>query len=126
MSEFLMWLGDILIGVGIVLLVGSFFFYLWLRKLNTKLEAKLKELGDNLESRFIPLDIELDNGMYFCYNARDNSFVCQGRTALEIRETFQSRFPNCIAFLNNENDGNIQQLKQEFLELKASETSNSQ
>lgn len=123
MSEILMWIGNFLISLGIVLFAAAFFFWLFLRRLNVKLDAKIQEISKELEDKFIPLNIELDNGTYFCYNARDNSFVCQGQTALEIREAFQNRFPNCVAFLNN--DEAVPELKKEFLELKLGEAGDS-
>jgi len=124
MTDTLVLVGDIMIGIGVLIFIAIGAFWLFLRRLNRQLESKLKEVMEEIQDRFISLDVEIDNGMYFCYNAKDRSFVCQGRTALEIREAFESRFPNCVAFLNNEEA--VPELKKELMELKASEISSSQ
>lgn len=113
----MMWLGNVLMAVGVGILIVMVPFWWMLRRINARLDAKLQELGRELESKFIPLDVELDNGMYFCYNAKDRSFVCQGRTALEIRESFENRFPGHVAFLNNQEA--VPELTQELIKLKS-------
>lgn len=126
MSELLIFIGDVMIGVGITMLVVLGFVWFKLKSLNTRLENHLATMIQGLESQMVGLDVELDNGVYYCYNASDKSFVCQGATALEIREAFQKRFPDKIAFLHNDEDEQTQKLKQELLELKLNEAGNRQ
>jgi hypothetical protein len=51
------------------------------------------------EKSTIDLDIEVDKGVYFCYNSESKQFVCQGATAVEIRQALQNRFPDKTAYL---------------------------
>lgn len=124
MSEQITWLGDVLIIVGMVVFVVAGVIHYILRRVNRRLEEQLAQLTASLESRMVHLNVELDNGMYFCYNKQDNSFVCQGATALEIRQAFDARYPDKIAYLNNQQD--VPELVEQILKLKENETSHSQ
>ena len=54
--------------------------------------AELKEAIQDLEQeRLIALTIEVDNGVYFCYNSITKEFVCQGRDIQEIVKNFALR-----------------------------------
>jgi hypothetical protein len=125
MSEFLIWLGNILIIAGIILMVGLVVVWYILRRFNDRLEQHLTELVEELENRIIGLDVEVDNNQYFLYNTLDKSFVCQGATAEEIKEKFLARCPGQNAYFASGDEQAIQYLTQEFVRLK-DETSHSQ
>jgi hypothetical protein len=125
MSEFLIWLGNIMMIAGIILLVGLAVFWYVLRRVNDRLEQQLTELVEELENRIIGLDVEVDNNQYFLYNTQDKSFVCQGATAEEIKEKFLARCPGQNAYFAGGDERAIEYLTQEFVRLK-DETSNSQ
>jgi hypothetical protein len=118
MSEFLIWLGDIVMIAGVVLLVGSAVFWYVLRRVNNRLEQQLAELVQELENRIIGLDVEVDNNQYFLYNTQDKSFVCQGATAEEIKQRFMARCPNQNAYFAGGDEQAIEYLTQEFVKLK--------
>ena len=125
MSELLIWLGNIMMIAGIVLLVGLAVFWYVLKRFNDRLEQQLTELVEELENRIIGLDVEVDNNQYFIYNTKDKSFVCQGATAQEIKEKFLARCPNQNAYFAGGDERAIEYLTQEFVRLK-DETSHSQ
>jgi len=125
MSEFLIGLGNILMIVGVVLLVGLVVVWYILRRFNDRLEQQLAELVEELEDRLIGLEVEVDNNQYFLYNIKDKSFVCQGATAEEIKQRFMARCPNQNAYFAGGDERAIEYLTQEFLRLK-DETSHSQ
>jgi len=125
MSEFLIWLGNILMIAGIVLLVGLVVVWYILRRFNDRLEHQLAELVQELEERIIGLEVEVDNNQYFLYNIKDKSFVCQGATAQEIKERFMARCPNQNAYFAGGDERAIEYLTQEFVRLK-DENSSSQ
>ena len=125
MSEFLIGLGNILMIVGVILMVGLVVVWYILRRFNNQLEQQLTELVEELESRIIGLDVEVDNNQYFIYNTKDKSFVCQGATAEEIKEKFLARCPNQNAYFAGGDERAIEYLTQEFVRLK-DETSHSQ
>ena len=74
----------------------------------------------------IGLDIELDRGVYFCYNSKDQQFVCQGRTVAEIRQVFGARFPTKTAYLAGGDPAVVEQFKTELLRLSTNENSDLQ
>ena len=125
MSEFLIGLGNIMMIVGVILLVGLVVVWYILRRFNDQLEQQLAELVHELEDRIIGLEVEVDNNQYFLYNIKDKSFVCQGATAEEIKQRFMARCPNQNAYFAGGDERAIEYLTQEFLRLK-DETSHSQ
>ena len=125
MSEFLIWLGNIMMIAGIILMVGLVVVWYVLRRFNDRLEQQLADLVQELEDRIIGLDVEVDNNQYFIYNTKDKSFVCQGATAQEIKEKFLARCPGQNAYFAGGDERAIEYLTQEFVRLK-DETSHSQ
>jgi hypothetical protein len=125
MSEFLIWLGNVMMIAGIVLLVGLAVFWYVLKRFNDRLEQQLADLVEELEDRIIGLDVEVDNNQYFIYNTKDKSFICQGATAEEIKERFLARCPNQNAYFAGGDKRAIEYLTQEFVRLK-DETSTGQ
>jgi hypothetical protein len=125
MSEFLIWLGNIMMIVGVILIVGLVVVWYVLGRINDRLEQQLTELVEELENRIIGLDVEVDNNQYFIYNTKDKSFVCQGATAQEIKEKFLARCPGQNAYFAGGDEQAIEYLTQEFVRLK-DETSHSQ
>ena len=86
----------------------------------------IAEVIKEAEANLVGLDIELDNGTYFCYNNEDKQFVCQGATVAEIREAFQARFPGKTAYLAGGDPRVVAELKTELLKLGTNENSTSQ
>jgi hypothetical protein len=125
MSEFLIWLGNIMMIMGIILLVGLVVVWYILRRFNDRLEQQLTDLVKELEDRIIGLDVEVDNNQYFIYNTKDKSFICQGATAEEIKQKFLARCPGQNAYFAGGDERAIEYLTQEFVRLK-DETSHSQ
>jgi hypothetical protein len=120
------WIGNALMIAGIVLIVGLLGFYFWLKHFNDRLEDALVDLVQQLEAQMIGLDVEVDNGLYYCYNAKDKQFICQGINAQEIIDRFQARYPDKIAYLAKESDDPaIKDLIEQLIKLK-DETSHSQ
>ena len=72
----------------------------------------------------IGLDIEVDNGVYFCYNHTDKQFVCQGGTVAEIRKSFGERFPGKTAYLAGGDPAVVDTFKTELLKLSINEPNN--
>lgn len=104
------------VGVTVVLMYAWYQFQI--------LKSQLAEILDQAvqENHDIELEIEVDQGQYFCYNSENKQFVCQGKTALEIRNAFQRRFPDRRAFLV---DGDPKIVAQFKAELEANENSTS-
>jgi hypothetical protein len=125
MSEFFIWVGNIMMIMGVMLLVGLGVVWYILRRFNDRLEQQLTDLVKELEDRIIGLDVEVDNNQYFIYNSKDKSFICQGATAEEIKQKFLARCPGQNAYFAGGDERAIEYLTQEFLRLK-DETSNSQ
>ena len=68
------------------------------------------------------LKVESNNNVYFCYNATDGAFVCQGNSLLEIQSNFRSRFPNFNAIIVGGDADSVKQLKTEMNKNNESDT----
>lgn len=117
---------SVLIGVGIgcAMIVG-YAWYLY-RDLKNRIDQMIKEVIEEAEADLIGLDIELDNGKYFCYNNKDKQFVCQGSTVAEIKQAFQARFPGKTAYLAGGDPEVVATFKTELLKLSTNENSTGQ
>ena len=115
----------ILIGIGIGFgMVVAYAWYLY-RDLKSRVDRMIAEVLEEAEAGLIGLDIEVDNGMYFCYNNKDKQFVCQGKTVAEIREGFQRRYPDKTAYLAGGDPAVVTEFKTELLKLAINENSTS-
>lgn len=111
---------------GTVLLIGLVIFYFWLKRFNDRLEEALTELVEQMEDQMVGLEVELDNGLYYCYNSKDKQFICQGVDAREIVDRFKARYPDKTAYLAGESeDPAVKELVEQLIKLK-DETSTSQ
>ena len=111
-----------LIGFGIV---GVYVWYLW-HKIKNRVDRMIEEVVQEAEANLIGLDIEVDKGVYFCYNSKDKQFICQGKTVAEIREGFQRRYPDKTAYLAGGDPTVVAEFKTELLKLAINENSPSQ
>ena len=122
-------LNEIVAAVGIGTLIGFVIvgFYVWIlyRRLKGRVDEMIKEIINEAEANLVGLDIEVDNGTYFCYNNEDKQFVCQGKTISEIRTAFQARFPGKTAYLAGGDPRVVAEFKTELLKLGTNENSSS-
>lgn len=110
-----------LIGFGIV---GIYVWYLW-NKIKNRIDRLIDEVIAEAEASMVGLDVEIDNGVYFCYNNEDKQFVCQGTTVGEIAVAFRARFPGKTAYLAGGDPAVVEQFKTELLKLAQNENSTS-
>lgn len=121
---------DILAAIGIGALLGFgivalYIWYLW-NKIKNQIDQMIEEVVNEAEANLVGLDIEVDNGVYFCYNSEDKQFVCQGTTVAEIKKAFQDRFPGKTAYLAGGDPEVVTHFKTELLKLATDENSLSQ
>ena len=120
-------LTDILTSIGIGALIGFgivalYVWYLW-HKIKNRIDQMIKEVLAEAEASMVGLDIEVDKGVYFCYNNEDKQFVCQGTTVEEIKQAFQERFPGKTAYLAGGDPEVVEHFKTELLKLAQNENS---
>ena len=114
--------GGILMGIGIGFVVlGLYIWYLYY-KLKSRIDRMIAEVIEEAEADLIGLDIEVDKGVYFCYNHNDKQFVCQGSTVAEIKQAFQSRYPGKTAYLAGGDPTVVATFKTELLKLAMDES----
>ena len=65
------------------------------------------------DGSLIPLTVELDNNIFFCYNMLTKEFVCQGTDLNEIMKKFTERFPDTMLSFYNDNSVAIKILNEQ-------------
>ena len=123
-------LNDIIAGIFIGLSIGFMLLvmYVWIlyQRIKGRIDNMVNQIIQEAESNLVGIDIEVDQGRYFCYNSEDKQFVCQGATVAEIRTAFQARFPGKTAYLAGGDPKVVAELKTELLKLGINENSTSQ
>jgi hypothetical protein len=116
------------VAIGVAIGVGMIVIYAWYlyRDLKGRVDRMIAEVLAEAEADLIGLDIEVDQGRYFCYNSKDKQFVCQGNTVAEIKQAFQSRHPGKTAYLAGGDPEVVATIKTELLKLGVNENSSSQ
>jgi hypothetical protein len=111
-----------IIGIGIV----GLYIYVLYQRLKKEIDRLVGEVVQEAEASMVGVDIELDKGVYFCYNNKDKQFICQGATVQEIKEGFHLRFPDKTAYLAGGDPEVVEHFKTELLKLAQNENSTSQ
>jgi hypothetical protein len=118
--------GGILMGIGIGFIVLGLYIWILYQRIKGRVDQMVREVIEEAEADLVGLDIELDKGVYFCYNHTDKQFVCQGSTVAEIRQAFQARHPGKTAYLAGGDPAVVEEFKTELLKLAINENSPSQ
>ena len=122
-GQFMMEVGDFLIGFALTYLVVALVFGLlktWLMyKFEQHISQELTTVGQALdEEKLIALTVEVDQDQYFCYNSITKDFVCQGSDLKEIRERFRARYPDKDAAIYDGDESAVATLKLQLKDLK--------
>jgi hypothetical protein len=113
--------GGILMGIGIGFIMLGLYIWILYQRIRGRVDDMVREVIKEAEADLVGLDIEVDNGVYFCYNNEDKQFVCQGTTVEEIRQAFRSRFPGKTAYLAGGDPAVVEEFKTELLKLGINE-----
>jgi len=118
--------GGIVMGIGIAFVVVGLYIWILFQRIRGRVDDMVEQIIQQAEADLVGLDIELDNGVYFCYNNKDKQFVCQGTTVAEIRKSFGERFPGKTAYLAGGDPAVVSTFRTELLKLSINENSSSQ
>jgi hypothetical protein len=116
----------LLVGIGIGF--GMLGLYIWVlyQRIKGRVDEMINQVIQEAEANLVGIDIEVDQGRYFCYNSENKQFVCQGATVAEIRTAFQARFPGKTAYLAGGDPRVIAEFRTELLKLGTNENSTGQ
>jgi hypothetical protein len=115
----------ILMGIGIGFVMLGIYVWVLYQRIKSRVDQMINEVLAEAEADLVGLDIEVDQGRYFCYNSKDKQFVCQGSTVAEIKQAFQSRHPGKTAYLAGGDPEVVATIKTELLKLGINENSSS-
>jgi len=98
------------IGAVMVLLYGWYLYW----QLRNRIDRMVGRVMTEIEADLVGLDVELENGVFFCYNNKDKQFVCQGNSVADIKQAFQARFPDKTAYLAGGDHEAVRMLRAEI------------
>jgi hypothetical protein len=110
-------IGWIIVGILIGAALAILLIYLYVRGLVRTVMRELDEHIERAANTLMPVIIERENGVLFCYDKQDKQFICQGATVAEIREAFARRFPDKTAYLDGGDEELVKELREELKEL---------
>jgi len=116
----------LLVGIGIGFSMLCLYIWVLYQRIRGRVDEMVNQIINEAEANLVGLDIEVDNGVYFCYNNEDKQFICQGKTVAEIKQAFQARFPGKTAYLAGGDPRLVAEFKTELLKLGINENSTSQ
>jgi hypothetical protein len=110
------------VGMGVAVWVMAIFVRRWAERLRGLLEEALAnetstattDAKIEITDKIVPLTVEVENNLYYCYNSNTNQFVCQGADVKEITDQFQQRFPGLNAFFNSGDEAALTILRQQL------------
>lgn len=108
MSDFLLLM---LVMLGGSLLLTVVFLWLLVRRVEQRIEQDLWQAIQQSRPRYIGLDVEQLQGIFYCYHADSKEFICQGTTVDELRMAFSQRFPHHAAYIVGGDESVIDMLK---------------
>ena len=114
--------GGILMGIGIGFIMLGLYIWILFQRIKGRVDRMVNQIIQEAQTDLIGLDIEVDNGVYFCYNNEDKQFVCQGTTVAEIKKTFKERYPTKIAYLARGDPAVVEQFRIELKKLAIDES----
>lgn len=111
----------LLIGIGIGL--GLVALYIWrvMARFEQEIDLHIRNAVREVEKSLLPVIVEQEGDEIFIYSEKERQFLVQGRSAKEIRERFDQRFPDRIAYMAGGDPALIERLKAELVEIKRNE-----
>jgi hypothetical protein len=101
---------DELVNFLITFLAVAFLVRMAISFLVWRIKKQIIHVAYQIESEFVILEMEQDNGQYFCYNHRNKKFVCQGRDLEEVSANFRIRYPDKRGLIFQENATELSEL----------------
>jgi MFS superfamily sulfate permease-like transporter len=124
--EFMDIVAGIVMGIGIGCVMLGLYIWILYQRIRGRVDDMVNQIVQEAHDNLVGLEIELDKGVYFCYNSENKQFVCQGTTVADIRQVFQDRFPGKTAYLAGGDPAVVAQFCTELIELRSNENSSSQ
>ena len=108
---------EFIFGILLGIVIAGILIYLYIRGLILSVMRELDEHIERAANTLMPVIIERENGVLFCYDKQDKQFICQGASVAEIREAFGRRFPDKTAYLDGGDEELVTELRKELKEL---------
>ena len=108
----------LLIGIGLGLALVALYIWHIIAKFEKQIHEAMREVVKEVEKSLMPVIVEQEGDEIFVYSEKERQFLVQGKSAREIREKFDQRFPDRIAYMAGGDADLIEQLKSELKVIK--------
>ena len=112
----------LLIGIGTGLGLVAVHMWYVLNRFEKQLHQHVKEVVHEVEKSLLPVIVEQEGDEIFVYSEKEKQFLVQGKTVQELRERFDQRFPNRIAYMAGGDPDLIERLTAELKTVKEQES----
>lgn len=100
----------VVVGAICTALVLRVALYLAVRQAEKTLEA-LEQALQKIQTDMIPARVEQHDGVFYVYNARDNSFIAQGTSLSELRSRIEGRMKDAHVVVQEGDPAVLEALK---------------
>lgn len=111
-------IGAIVLGILVGIAIAILLIYLYVRGLVREVVAELQEHLERVETAMLPVIVERENGMIFCYEEEGRQFICQGKDLEEIKSAMKLRFPDRVAYLAGGDEDLVKELREQLVKAK--------
>jgi hypothetical protein len=103
------------IGFGVVSLYINWRVRRFIKRIDEVIGGALEEA----HSKLVPLLVEKDHDTFYCYTETDKQFICQGKTADEIKEALKVALPDKMPYIGDSTNPEIlEELKTSLTEVE--------
>jgi ribosome-binding ATPase YchF (GTP1/OBG family) len=106
---------DFLLGMGLGIATTVVILYFIIKRAEAHLVDNIKTIMDQLEEQtknIISARVEQHDGVFYVYNVSDNSFIAQGNSVQEIRESIESRMKDATVLVTEGDESVLAALKE--------------
>ena len=87
------------------LVAAHWLFWRVLQQVHDRVQNQL----NFLQQHMIPIHVEVDGEMIYCYNTQTQEFLCQGITVEQAQLAFQARYPECWGIVASGDAATVEQ-----------------
>ena len=98
-------------GVIICIIIGHVLLHIAQRRIDRLMKQLFVNVKETVDKLTVPVRVELQNGIFYIYRVKDNSFLVQGATMAEIREKVQVIAKDMHVYIAEGDDDVIRALK---------------
>ena len=112
-------IGLLLLGVVIGFGAVSLYIYWRVSRFVKRIDEVIGGALEEAQSKLVPLLVEKESDTFYCYTEADKQFICQGKTADEIKAALKIALPDRMPYIGDSTNPEIlEELRASLTEIK--------